>query len=124
MSINLPFEFFSPPPSSDYCVTKNHASVSTPEASISSSIWIWSIWTKKKGQDDTSKNEITDEEMIVAIVVAGGFGGQDCFGGSRQTSSVSEQGRELKVGGKTMHYCLSSSLNLAEAQHWQTTLCR
>lgn len=43
----------------------------------------------KKGQDDASKNEskrkrIPEEEMIVAIVVAGWLvGGHDCFGVSQ-----------------------------------------
>lgn len=77
------------------------------------------------------EEEIADEEMIAAIVVAGWLrgwgGGRTVSEAARQTSSVSEQERERaksRGGGKTMHYCLSSSLNLAEAQHWQTTLCR
>lgn len=44
--------------------------------------------------------KITDEEMIVAIVVAGWLGDRTVLETARQTSPVSEHGRELKEEGR------------------------
>lgn len=46
------------------------------------------------------KKKITDEEMIAAIVVAGWLEDGTVSEAARQTSSVSEQERQLKVGGR------------------------
>lgn len=47
-----------------------------------------------------SHQKTTDEEMIVAIVVAGWLEDRTVSEAARQTSSVSEQEGELKVGGR------------------------
>lgn len=54
---------------------------------------------KKKGVWMTHQ-KTTDEEMIVAIVVAGWLEDRTVSEAARQTSSVSEQEGELKVGGR------------------------